>query len=364
MKTIKDQNITKPKKYTYFIGIDVSKNKLDYAVMRGNDLLFHREAKNEPAVILDFINELKDFPGFTIRKALFCMENTGIYCNHLIRSLSRLKGNIHVGHALHIKRSLGLVRGKNDKIDAIRIVRYSWKNRDELRLFGEKRLVITKLSALNSLRNRLTRVGVMVKTPLKEQSAFIDGVLQAEILAGCELTDAAVKSDLKNLEDTIKRLINSDVQVKRLIQIITSVPGVGLVTALQVLISTNEFKDISDPKKFACYAGVAPFKSESGKETGLVKAKVSKAANKKVKSLLHICAVRAIQHDENLRAYYERKTTLEKKSKMLTINAVRNKLILRIFACVRQDQCYCSDHVPDRFQLTNHTPPPEVPDAC
>lgn len=342
---MKEQTTTRSKEYTHFIGIDVSKNKLDYAVMLGKDLLFHREAKNKPEDILAFINGLMALPDFKIAKAIFCMEDTGFYCNHLVNSLKSLNANIHVGNAVHIKNSLGLIRGKDDKVDAIRIAKYSWKNRDELPLFGERRLVIQQLICLNTLWIRLTGVGVMMKNPLKEQVTFISKELQTLSTERCKRTVKAIVADLAELRTTINMVINSDDRLKRLTQIITSVPGVGPVTAVQLLICTNEFKNIRTPKKFACYAGVAPFKKESGTGTGLLRARVSKAANKKMKSLLHTCAMQAIRHDEKIRLYYERKTVIEKKSKMSTINAVRNKLILIIFACINQDRCYSKDYI-------------------
>ncbi|SEP01487.1 Transposase IS116/IS110/IS902 family protein, partial [Mucilaginibacter gossypiicola] len=102
--------------------------------------------------------------------------------------------------------------------------------------------------------------------------------------------------------------------------------------------TTNEFKDINDPKKFACYSGVAPFTDESGRV--VKKARVSHMANKKVKTLLHLAAIVAIQHNSDLKRFYERKVEQQKKNKMSVINAVRNKLILRIFACVNQNRPY------------------------
>jgi transposase len=67
-------------------------------------------------------------------------------------------------------------------------------------------------------------------------------------------------------------------------------------------------------------------------------------ANKTIKTLLHLNALSAIQYDTELKAYYERKTEVEKKNKMLVINAVRNKLILRIFACVKQNRKFQKDY--------------------
>jgi transposase len=85
-------------------------NELDYAVMQGKNLLFHREAKNEPQDILAFVDELKLLPKFTISKSVFCMEQTDFYCNHLLDTLKRIKANVVVENALQIKNSLGLLR--------------------------------------------------------------------------------------------------------------------------------------------------------------------------------------------------------------------------------------------------------------
>ncbi|MBW4890143.1 IS110 family transposase [Mucilaginibacter sp. HMF5004] len=126
-------------------------------------------------------------------------------------------------------------------------------------------------------------------------------------------------------------------------EIITSVKAIGPITALNILIYTNEFRNINNPKKFACYAGVAPFKDESGKSKS--KGRVSHFANKKMKALLHLCAATAKKSIPEIRDYFERKTINEGKSKMSVLNAIRYKLILRVFACVNQDRCYENNYV-------------------
>lgn len=103
------------------------------------------------------------------------------------------------------------------------------------------------------------------------------------------------------------------------------------------MISTNEFKQITNPKKFAFYAGVAPFPKESGLFKG--RRRVSHMANKKMKKLLHMAALVAIVYNTDLREFYERKVG-EGKNKMSVINAVRNKLIHRIFTCVNENRKY------------------------
>lgn len=324
--------------FEFFIGIDVSKNELDFAVQQGKDLLCHREIANEPAAINVFLRELCTFPGFKLNKAIFCMEHTGIYNNHAVTCLYKRKAHICLEAATQIKNSLGNIRGKNDRVDAMRIAGYAYDKRERLRLWEPKREVVQQLSHLAATRLRLITVKKQLKTPLREHDAFSAKKIARQSLHICSHSLKAIDDDLKRADNAIDGLIQADAELRRLFSLVTSVSGIGKVTAMQVIVATNEFKDINNPKKFACYSGVAPFTDDSGKI--IKKARVSHMANKKVKTLLHLSAIVAIQYNQDLKLFYERKVLQEKKNKMSVINAVRNKLILRIFACVNQNRPY------------------------
>lgn len=345
------------RKFTYFIGIDVSKNELDYAIIHEKKLLFHRECKNDPDAILAFVTELKSLPQFTMTRALFCMEDTGFYCNHLIHTLKKLKAIVVVENPYHLKHSSGMIRGKDDKRDSIRIAQYAKKNSDELKLWKERRPVVSQLVNLFTIRNRLVGLSVALNSPLKEQDAFIKKKWSDQSIQLCRRSTDAMKLDLTAIDSAIDHLINSDERLKKLKMLITSVPFVGPVTAISIIICTGEFTEIQNPKKFACYAGIAPFKNESGKS--IAKPKISRIANRKMKALLHTCAIAAKARDEELNAYYERKIK-EGKAKMVVINAVRYKLILRIFACVKQDRCYIKGYVDYRAKTAAVCPAGDV----
>lgn len=324
--------------FEFFIGIDVSKSELDIAVQQGRRLLFHKEICNDPHDINAFIRSLNGLPGFDLDKAVFCMEHTGIYNNHSLSCLFKKKAHICLEAASQIRNSLGNIRGKNDKIDAIRIASYAYDKRDRLRLWEPKREVVQQLAHLAATRLRLISVKKQLQTPLKEQVAFNTGKIVRASLQICSHSLKAIEADLDRADKAIDELIKADAELSRLFRLVTSINGVGKVTAVQVIVTTNEFKDINDPKKFACYSGVAPFTDESGRV--VKKARVSHMANKKVKTLLHLAAIVAIQHNSDLKRFYERKVEQQKKNKMSVINAVRNKLILRIFACVNQNRPY------------------------
>ena len=329
---------SKVMEFTYFIGTDVSKNELDFAVMRGKTLLFHKEIANSEAAIILFIKELIKLPEFDLAGAVFCMEHTGIYNNHLLICLHNRKANIWLESALQIKRSSGNIRGKNDKVDAIRIADYAYTKRDKVRLWAPKREVVQQLANLAAARARLIEAKKILKTPLQEHDSFSTKRIIRQGTSVCGHTLKAIDADLDKAEKAIDKLIAKDTELKRLFSLVTSVNGIGKVTATQILITTNEFKDINNPKQYACYAGVAPFIEESGIFKG--KGRVSHMANKKVKTLLHMSAIVAIQYNQDLKHYYDRKVNEQKKNKMSVINAVRNKLILRIFACVNHNSPY------------------------
>jgi transposase len=324
--------------FEFFIGIDVSKNELDFSVQQGKYFLFHREIINEPEAINTLLKEMGKLKDFSLTNAVFCMEHTGIYSNHLLACLYQKHTNICLESATQIKKSLGNLRGKNDKVDSMRIAAYAYKNRDELRLWAPRREEVQQLAHLSSTRSRLIKARKMLKTPLKEYGSFVKKKAAKQNTDVCSRALNGIESSLKNVEKLIINIIHTDPELKRLFTLVTSVVGIGKVTAVQLIVTTNEFKDINNAKSYACYAGLVPYLEESGIFKG--KGRISHMANKKVKTLLHMAALVAIQYNDELKFYYERKVNIEKKNKMSVINAVRNKLVQRIFSCVNQNRIY------------------------
>jgi transposase len=340
---------TRKRKMTYFIGVDVSRNKLDIAIRNRERMLFHKEITNSTPAILDYIQEIIQLDKFSMIKAVFCMENSGYYVNHLINILRKFKTNIHLGNPTHIKNSLGLIRDKSDRIDAIRIANYAFRHHDELLFWEPRRNVISHLAALTTVRARMITMIGMIKVPLKDQQGYVDKPLHKQVVQCCEKSLTALINDLNLLERSILDIVSSDQILSRYFKIICSVPYVGPVTAVQILISTNEFIDINCPRKFACYAGIAPFKHESGIMTGKAHGRISKIGNKKIKRLIHICAVGAIRRRGEFYDYYQRRFK-EGKQPLTIINAIRNKIIRRVFSCIKHDRLYSSAEAFQAFQ--------------
>lgn len=338
-------------RFDHFFGVDVSKNDLDITIMFRRTPLAHYKIGNNTHEIQNFIKNAKKQHGVSIRSSVFGMEQTGIYSNHLLAVLEKIKANFVVQNALHIKNSLGTVRGKNDKLDSQRIARYLLKSRDELPLREVKRPIILELTRLAALRERLISVQKSLRTPLGEEISFIQKSASDINKKLCEGTLSSLASDILGTEDYIRQLWTSDKRLDRLMTIITSLKGVGDVTALKIILTTNEFIDINDHKKFACYCGVAPFEHKSGTSIRL-RTRVSQHSNKQMKSLMHTCAISAKRFDPELASYFHRRTVVDGKPKMSVINAIRFKMLARIFTCVREDRLFQVDYKPEKMTKT------------
>jgi transposase len=244
---------------------------------------------------------------------------------------------IGVEMSLKIIRSIGVQRGKNDKVDAERIAYYAMKNVDEAVIFNAPRTEINKIRNLLSLREKLVVTKASLLRNVKELKSFdlevakFSEKLQNNTIKGIDL-------DLKSIEKQLDKIIIEDENLSKIFTITTSITGIGKVTALFLICFTNEFTMYSTPRQLACYAGVVPFEHTSGKSVRS-KPKVHYMANKKLKKQLHMCALSAITSDPELKNYFNRKVE-EGKSKMLVINNVRNKLVHRLCACIRDNKMF------------------------
>lgn len=327
----------------YFIGIDIAKASLDWAVYDGKKIVLQTSTPNTVAGIKTALRLLKMLPDWRLQQTVFCMQHTGIYNAHLLDFLHKLHFPIWLESSLQIKKAGGLQRGKTDSIDAQRIAEYAYRFRDQLRLWQPPRQVVQQLSMLSATRQRLIQVYSQLAGPLNEQQSFVNPALQKKLQRSSHASLTAIDKDRKAIDKAIDMLVAGDDQLKELFSLITSVPGIGPATATEVVIATNELTTITDPKKMACHAGVAPFDYKSGSSVR-GRPGVSQHARKRLKSLFHLAAMSAIQVKGELQDYYRRKVA-EGKNKMLVLNAVRNKLIHRIYAVVERGEKYDKNYV-------------------
>jgi transposase len=330
--------------FYYFVGIDIAKDTLDWAVYSQQGYLLSTHTPNTLTGIRTALVEFKALAGWNASQAVFCMEHTGIYNAHLVELLYESKLAVWLESSLQIKQAGGMQRGKTDKVDAQRIAQYAYRFRDQTRLWEPPREIIQKLAFLSATRQRLNQAYNLLAVPVAEQETFIGKSLQKTLKGNVKKSLAALKEEQQAIDQQIKELIQADAKLNELFELMVSVPGIGPVIATELLITTNEMQTINDAKKLACHAGVAPFEYRSGTSIR-GKTKVSHQARKRLKALIHLGAMSAIQVNGELQDYYRRKTG-EGKHAMLVLNAVRNKLIHRVCAVVRRGEKYDKKYTP------------------
>lgn len=325
-----------------FLGIDVSKSWFDCT------LLSVINQQKHPLVTERFNNNaagIKTFSKWLVRKGvsfdkktLLVMENTGVYQRQLWRFCSQYNLNLHIGNAAHIKWSLGITRGKSDKIDSERLCKYCFKSADELKATPALNPVFIKLKDLMSSRTRLVVQLHSTRNYLKELQCSNDKQLSALLAKGHKMALRGITESITELEEMIKKIVEEDERILNNYKLITSVPGIGHLTAVYIICCTNNFASKPSGKQLASYAGVVPYEHSSGSSIK-GRSRVHKMANKELKKMLHLCALTAIKYYPEFRNYFDRKKT-EGKNGMAIINAIRNKLILRVVSVVNNNHPY------------------------
>ncbi len=272
--------------------------------------------------------------GLDIAKLLICFEHTGLYSLRLAVYLDEKQITFSMVSGLEVKKSMGIRRGKNDKVDTARIAEYAHLRASTLEPYQLPSKAIVELQQLLQLRARMVQQRAGYKTSYSEYKAMLTRKDNPSLFTCQEAMMRQLDKQILKVETQIRSIINEHEQINQLYQLVTSVKGGGFVLGCHFIVITRCFSGFDNSRQFACYSGIAPFKQQSGSSLNS-KSKVSHYANKKIKALLDRAAMSAIQHDPEIKAYYAQRLD-SGKSKRSTINIVRNKIVSRVFAVVRR----------------------------
>ena len=327
------------KKISYFIGVDISKSTLDVAIIDQNhsNATLHSVFPNSKTGINSLLSWVRKNTGKVKEEIIFCMEHTGVYGLALCSALSEKNILYSLVSALEIQRSIGIQRGKSDKADSKAIAKYAYIRRDNIRITTMPDKALLKLRYILSQRDRVIKAKVMFENS-KEVERFCDADASKILEKENKTIITFLKKRIDHFDKAVEKIILENPVMEKQYKLITSIPGIGLQIAANIIAYTQAFTLFDCPRKFACYSGVAPFPYQSG--TSIKgRTRVSHLANKKMKSILSLGALLAIRNDSEMRLYYKRKVE-QGKNKMLVLNAVRNKLLQRIFAVVKRETPY------------------------
>ena len=333
----------------FIVGADISKDKINYALYFNGNVLLEREIENNIKAITKFLSEIKAFIKHYNKQhqldgtLIFVMEYTGIYNNILVSCLQNKNITMYIVPGIVIKHSSGIIRGKSDKIDAQRIADYAFRHFDKMHEFKPNSATISTLKSLSSQREKLIKVRTQLTQSKVDNKKFMDDktykLIDASMVKVVEQLDVSIK----DLDNQMLELVRKDDDVNENFKNAVSVPGIGKTTAIALICVTDNFVKFSSAKSLGTYCGVVPHSKGSGILKG--KDRVSPMCNKRMKTLLHMCALSSISRDNIFATYFEQKVTKDKKNKMLALNNVRNKILKTVYACVKNKMPYQKDFI-------------------
>lgn len=315
----------------WFIGIDISKKTLDVVLYsstkkHSDDTNYLKVSNNEEGY-----KELLSWcrgKGLCSARLVIGMENTGVYGFDLRLFLESKKIDYCAFMPLDTKRSMGLVRGKNDRVDAERIAYYTYLHREELSYSKLSGSSILRLQELSVERKRFVKQRAEYESTITEGKDRNKTTGYARVQKMKDVLDGEIAA----VEAEMKEVVTHEPAIFQNYRLLLSIKGIGEVNAISTLVHTNNFEAFETARQYACYLGIAPFDNTSG--TSIKgKPQVSHIGARQLKADLSQAAKSAVVWDKELKDYYERKTR-EGKAYGVVLNAVKFKLVCRMFAVV------------------------------
>lgn len=332
----------------FFIGIDVSKETIDVGYfephrMRKPEYLATYE--NRPRGFRSMVKDLRKCSyGIGSGQWLFCCETTGRYDYDLCSWICDQGLFIWRESALQIKWCSGIQRGKNDEVDSLRIAEYAWRYKDKATRFVKPNEALASLKALFYHRNQLVskRSAAYCQEEALKASKLVSSETSKLIRSNLSKEIKYLTENIKSAEKAMLAIIASDEELQCNYRHVTSIKGVGPITALAIIVFSGNFKVIPTAAKFACYSGVASFRNQSGTSIN-TKANVSNLSNRLMKSLLGMAACSTANKNPLFINYFNRLIG-RGKSKAVAYNNIKNKIITIAYKLVENNVDFDLDY--------------------
>ena len=322
-------------KKDWYVGIDVSKKWLDVAIFAEDSDLkgyIHTQVDNDKHGYKELLRWLKEHD-VDVSSCMYGMEHTGFYSDGLQHFLDKKGYKYTMLEPAVIKHYPIQPREKNDRLDAAKIADYLFRFNDTIKLSTLPDKTMEELRNLHRERKFYVedRVCYMNRKQVvgKEEARRLDKMI--------ENLDRMVDS----IEEKIRNIIQENELLMESYLYLTSITGIGFVNAVNAIVITQNFTAFKTARDYASYLGVAPHTKTSG-TTVRWKPKPRKHCDLTAKADISQAAKIAVVHDIELKRFYERKCNGKNDADTIrkAMNAVKFKLVLRMFAVVKQKHTY------------------------
>jgi transposase len=273
------------------------------------------------------------------KEALVVMEATGYYHYRLAQFLDKKKIAVSVVNPLSVKRfiQMKLAKVKTDKSDAKMICEYGIMN--DVPLYNS--LTEVQAECLQFFRLLDSYLKKRTATKNKIHGETVLGIPSSFVFRSLQRNLKHLNAEVKAIEARLLKLVKEDQQQE--LTLLKSIPGMGVKTALFLIVATDGFSKFENAGQLCSYVGITPTIRESGSSVR-GRSRISKVGNKKLRNLLFLCSFSACKHNKACKAIYDR-IVAKGKSKKLALIAVANKLLKQAFAIVKSGRPYDENYV-------------------
>ncbi len=315
------------------VGMDVASEGFTAAVYDGARVTATRRFDTREEWVDEFLRWCREH-GVDPRADWVVVENTGMYSLIICYALHAQQVRLSVVSPCQLAQRFRL--SKTDALDAGRLAEYGHRYGDCLQAWEPEPVRVVWMAQKLRLRQRLQRM-------IGELNSFLGSVgmhpvRDGSVVSRTEQMLCLLRQQLAELDEEIRAFVSEEPAWVAGCEVVRSVPGVGEQLSWQMVVWTGGFRRVPEAKRLSSWLGMAPHCYESGR-------RVWRGSHSRGygdswgRRLLWLCALASIRSDAWMKAYYARKRA-EGKSARVVLNAVANKLLRRICACLREGRMY------------------------
>lgn len=314
-------------KYKKIYGVDISKDSFDVVDNEGNHDQYGNEAKG--------FSKFKKLLG---PDSLVVMEATGYYHYSLAQFLSASSIPCSVVNPLSVKRfvQMKLAKVKTDKADAAAICAYAQVT--ELSMYSALEDIQAECLQIYSLLEHYEKKRTAIKNKLHGEKTL--GKPSKAVYHSLNRVLKVLKVEITLLEQQLVELVKQEHSSQ--LKLLKSIPGIGIKTALFLIVVTNGFSKFETASQLCSYAGITPTERRSGTSIR-GRSRISKVGNKRLRYLLFMCSFSACKYNLACSSQFKR-IVAKGKSEKLALLAVSNKLLRQSFAIVKSGIPYDANY--------------------
>ncbi len=321
---------------TEYLGIDVSKAKLDVALLNGEQT-YHKIFGNT----LKGFNALhKWLKRIQVSQLHACMEASGSYWEKIAQYLYQMGYKVSVVNPARTNAFARseLIRTKTDRVDAGVIARfcrahqpYPWKPLPPHK--RELRNLTRRLQALKAIRRQeLNRLKDSEISEAEKHS--LNRILEV------------LKEEIRRIKKQIQEHIGRDLEIKEEVRLLKSIPGISDTTAALLLSEMGELSNYRSARQLAAYAGLTPRHRQSGSSIH-GKTRLVKIGNSRLRTALYMPAIVAKARNPVVRRFYQRLLN-SGKAKMVALGAAMRKLLHIVYGVLKHKEVFNANYLPTR----------------